>query len=557
MFHSEFYPTPHELAERMAALVKMDSVSSVLEPSAGKGDLAAAIARRLNAKEHLYSKSRAEQLFDNLDIDTVEVSPELQHILKGKGLRVVHDDFLTFPTPKRYDLIIMNPPFSEGAKHLLKALEMQKNGGQIVCLLNAETLKNPYTNERRDLVRRLKEYGATIEFLQNAFATGAGAERKTDVEIALVYVNIPIVEPTSSIFENLRRAAENETQQAAEIGLPHGTLVENDIAKALVKQFCVECAAGLALIREYQAMAPHILTSFKKVEFCKTLHNSAPILSLRVNDEDSRQPTENAFLRAVRAKYWEAWFNNPHFTALLTSNLREEYQGQVEKMADYDFSLFNIYTIQEEINRSLSKGVEDTILALFEELSNTYHWFNECSKNIHYYNGWKTNKAYKINQKVIIPLNAFRSWDGGLDYTYNVRAKLGDIEKVLNYLDGGETEDKDLARCLDKAQAHGITQKIPCKYFTVTFYKKGTAHIAFTSDRLLKKLNIFGSRRLGWLPPSYGKAQYRDMTAEEKATVNEFEGAEEYAKTMRDTGYFLFSATSVLALEQGKPDISA
>ncbi len=553
MFHSEFYPTPHELAERMAALVKMDSVSSVLEPSAGKGDLAAAIARRLNCKENHYGRRPGnDNFYDGLDIDTVEVSPELQHILKGKGLRVVHDDFLTFATTKRYDLIIMNPPFSEGAKHLLKALEMQKNGGQIVCLLNAETLKNPYTNERRDLVRRIKEYGATIEFLQNAFATGAGAERKTDVEIALVYVNIPIVEPTSSIFENLRRAAENETQQAAEIGRPHGALIENDIAKALVKQFNIECAAGLALIREYIAMAPHILVSFK------SKYRMGPILSLEVKDQDrNNQSTENAFLRAVRAKYWEAWFNNPHFTALLTSNLREEYQGQVEKMADYDFSLFNIYTIQEEISRSLAKGVEDTILTLFEELSNTYHWFNECSKNIHYYNGWKTNKAYKINQKVIIPLNAFNSWNGGLDYTYDIRAKLGDIEKVLNYLDGGETEDKDLARCLEKAQAHGITQKIPCKYFTVTFYKKGTTHITFTSDRLLKKFNIFGSQRKGWLPPSYGKAQYQDLAAEEKATINEFEGVEEYAKTMRDTGYFLFSATSVLALEQGKPDISA
>jgi len=36
---------------------------------------------------------------------------------------------------KEYSLIILNPPFSNGCKHLLKALEMQqRNGGAVVCL---------------------------------------------------------------------------------------------------------------------------------------------------------------------------------------------------------------------------------------------------------------------------------------------------------------------------------------------------------------------------------------------------------------------------------------
>ena len=35
----------------------------------------------------------------------------------------------------------MNPPFSNGDKHLLKALKMQEKGGAIICLLNAETIR--------------------------------------------------------------------------------------------------------------------------------------------------------------------------------------------------------------------------------------------------------------------------------------------------------------------------------------------------------------------------------------------------------------------------------
>lgn len=56
-----------------------------------------------------------------LTVDCIEIDPELRNILKGKNHHVVHDDFLTFHTYKQYDLIVMNPPFSEGDKHLLKS----------------------------------------------------------------------------------------------------------------------------------------------------------------------------------------------------------------------------------------------------------------------------------------------------------------------------------------------------------------------------------------------------------------------------------------------------
>ena len=140
------------------------------------------------------------------DIDCIEIDQNLQHILKGRDYRVVHNDFLTYETWKEYDAIIMNPPFSNGCKHLLKALEMQsRNGGIVVCLLNAETLKNPCTKERLDLQRKLTEYNAKIEFIQDAFLE---AERKTGVEIALVKVQLPEVKRESFIIEGLRKTQE-------------------------------------------------------------------------------------------------------------------------------------------------------------------------------------------------------------------------------------------------------------------------------------------------------------------------------------------------------------
>lgn len=57
---------------------------------------------------------------------------------------------------------------------------------------------------------------------------------------------------------------------------------------------------------------------------------------------------------------------------------------------------------------------------------------------------------------------------------------------------------------------------------------------------LLKKFNIFGSQRKGWLPPDYGRKNYQDMTAEEQTVINEFDGsALEYQQVLRDKKYYL------------------
>lgn len=541
----DFYPTPEQVIEKMLEGVKFDTVQSVLEPSAGKGDLAEGIKKIFERKTYSRWGGR------DLDMDCVELQPELQMILKGKGYRVVHNDFLTYSTYKRYDLIISNPPFSQGAKHLLKMLDMQENGGGVICLLNAETLKNPYTAERKVLAKRLQDLDAEIEYIEDAFK---GAERKTDVEIALVKVFIPQKENSSFIFEEtLRKAEDLEYKEREELG-EETALAENNLIKAIVKQYNIEVGAGIKLIDEYNALKPKILRSFDERD--KSLGS---ILSLTLNNgKDNRfgTVTYNEFVKMVRKKYWEALFDNPKFTGALTQNLLKDYRSRVEELADYDFSAYNILTIREKMSKQVVKGVEEAIIALFDELSYKHHWYNETSNNIHYFNGWKTNKSWLINKKVIIPLSGYRdlaySW-GGYDPSHrDVVGKLTDIEKGFNYLDGGLTDSVDMEAILKQAKEDGQTKRIPLKYFTVTFYKKGTCHIEFTNEELLKKFNIFGSQRKGWLPPSYGKKSYTEMDAEEQAVVDEFEGEQEYSKVMGNTGYYICKTENLMMLGSGE-----
>jgi len=137
MFNKNFYPTPKNVIEKMIEVSEIlknpVSEMKILEPSAGKGD----IIDYINSKYKNY----------DFDISAIEIEPELQSILKNKKCRLVAYDFLKYNTNIFYDLIIMNPPFSEGVKHLLKAIEVMKNG-EIICLLNSQTIENLHSFER-------------------------------------------------------------------------------------------------------------------------------------------------------------------------------------------------------------------------------------------------------------------------------------------------------------------------------------------------------------------------------------------------------------------------
>jgi phospholipid N-methyltransferase len=528
----DFYPTPKNLQQKMLSKIDWRTVQTCLEPSAGRGDLVEAITDKFKYSQG-YNKNT------KYDIDTIELDENLRYILQGKNYRIVHDNFLTYQSFKRYDAIIANFPFSEGDKHTLKAIELieQQNGGQLVCSINSETIKNPYTNTRKELKQKLEKYNATIEYIENAFTN---SDRPSGVEVALIYIDIPKKEYNSVILDELKQEETHQTKTEYN----NDQIIHSDFIKGIIDQYNYEVKAGLKLINEYNSLKPLMLRSFQGTD--------NPVLNLSLEYEDKEGSSlENGYIKQIRAKYWSALFNNDKFMGLFTSNLKYKYMQHVEKLKDYDFSFYNIYSIRIQINKEMVKGVEDTILNLFQEFSHK-HYYDETSKNIHMYNGWKTNKAYKINHKVIIPLHAFRdlqySWGCYEPSNYKVIEKLSDIEKVFNYLDNGETEDIDIKETLKMAEHYGETKKIELKYFLITFYKKGTCHIEFKNLDLLHKFNLFGSQRLNWLPPSYGKVKYKDMSREEKEIINEFEGEQSYNKVMTNVKYFIMDTSELLKL---------
>ena len=389
-----------------------------------------------------------------------------------------------------------------------------KDGGKIACILNAETIRNPYTNERKALVQKLDALGAKITYKQNAFKQAA---RRADVEIALIFVNIPQREPVSKI----RLELQSETAQR---------LAEDKELAALVSSDPITAA-----IERYNAAAEGIRRIYEEYNGIKSLFSSAT-----EGDEENAvlnfDRSYNAAIHDLRLMYWKKLFDMPQIRDNLTYEMLREYQSRINDLANYDFSAYNIWTVREEITRNLVAGIEHEIISLFDDWT-SLHYHPEYSNNIHYYNGWCTNEAYKVGRKVIFNCNGYEYWSFNRSYDFyphKVYDKIRSIELVLHYLDtsGKPYDGEELRKKLDECLHASSVQSIQFRYFKATFYKKGTCHIEFTNEDVLKSFNLFASQKKGWLPPSYGKKSYRDMSAADKKVVDSFEGEASYTDTL-------------------------
>lgn len=172
----QFFPTPMSLALRALAMFKNQNFSRVIDTSAGEGDL-------LRALKHKTEKQRNGS---RVRIDAIEIDLSKHALLQAQGYSVVGMDFLKYQSLAGYGHVLMNPPFLHGAEHVLKAWDLLWDG-EIVAILNAETLRNPCDKFRKRLVRLIQSHGEAV-YVGQPFLT-PDTKIKTDVEVAMVWLN--------------------------------------------------------------------------------------------------------------------------------------------------------------------------------------------------------------------------------------------------------------------------------------------------------------------------------------------------------------------------------
>jgi len=493
----------------MWSKVNKSRVGRILEPSAGKGDILDYI------KESAMYRG-------NYDLSAIEVDSDLRATLIGKKYRVIESDFLAYSGLDKFDLIIANPPFSSGDVHLLKAMSMMESG-QIVFLLNAETLRNPHTNVRKELIRRLEELHAEIEYIPGAFKD---AERKTGVEVALIYIDLGEKEE-ADLFENCAdRVQEHELTEEERKDLASRNTVE-----FMVEKFNAAVHEGAALLLSYR----------------KNRHLFGGAFPF--SGKESLSDTYNNFLAALRRSYWKDILDLPEVKTRMTTAEIKRFNEQIEAQSNMDFTERNIREFVLSIIGNYEKTLTRAVAELFDTFTQKYHWHEECAKNIHYFNGWKTNASFFVNKKVIIPYRQMQGYYGQDIFSrgklsWDLQRAFDDIDLVMNYFTH-EPDFVSIASACEKAMAEGISSKIESTHFIITFYKKGTMHMTFRNEDTRRRFNIVACKDKAWIPEDYGRKKYSDMTAEEKSVVKEFEGEESYNRNIGRIGF----VKNVLAIE--------
>jgi len=524
MENIQFYPTPENLIKKMWYKLNASRINYVLEPSAGKGHILKFIKER-------------DRKFN---ISCIEINPEFQAILRNDGYRLIDSNFLAYSGLDRFDCIIMNPPFANGEAHLMKAIDLIFNG-QIVCLLNAETIRNPFTNTRKELVGKLEELGADIEFVENGFID---AERKTAVEVAIIYINIER-DIKTALFDDL---AEAETPDIVEIE-ENGEIEKRDNIEIAVGNYERDIEAGLNVIKIYYRNYNRI-SGFIGLD-CEAKDTSYYVEKKTLNELVNIKI--NNFVKAVRNHYWRKTLDMPEVKNKITEKVRERFLNRIDLQCKMEFSRENIRQFIINLIGNYNDMLTESVVEIFNKMSEKYHWIDETSKNTYLFNGWKTNKSWFVNKKVVLPVysgyaHPFLDWNGNWKLnSYDVERMFGDIDKVMNYFDGARYY-VSICEAVGKALMEGKTRNIESTYFIISVFKKRTIHLTFRDENIRRRFNVMACRGKNWLPPSYGVKKYDDMTTEEKEVVDSFEGVLSYNKNINQIG---FQNRELLQLEAG------
>jgi len=521
-----FYPTPDKLIQKMWSKVNNKrEITTILEPSAGKGN----IVDYISDTERYYGYK----------VSCIEIEENLKYILQGKGHKVIDSDFLDYSGLDCFDLIIGNPPFDNGDKHLLKAIDIL-HSGQIVFLLNAETIKNPYTVTRELLVRKLEELNADIEYIDNAFVD---AERKTNVSVALIHIE------KKDGFEDDLFSDSTDKAEGIHIELEDekNEIASRNSVEFLVQKYNSVINSGLEVFKDFYSKD----TEFLYIEVAGNDEDS------RYIDCDSKNYTKrtiddkvNRFIQTVRKSYWKEILKLKEVKSRMTSERIVEFNSAIEKQCDMDFTEKNIRAFIINLMGSYEDTLKKAVSKLFDTLTYEHHWHDETSKNKYLFNGWKTNKAFYVNSKVIIPKwnTAFRSdYSDKWNIDYRVENELNDIDIVMNYF-SPDNNYISIAEALKESFLENETRNVLSTYFKISVYKKGTIHLTFRSEDVRRRFNIVACKDKNWLPEDYGNKNYNTMNDEEKDVVESFEGKEKYNKNLNQIGFSKKQETILIAI---------
>lgn len=487
----QFYPTPPDLARRAWRKFKNTSFTRVLEPSAGTGDLATG------------HPNHADHWRREIPIDVCELDMGKHPILRGKRLNVVGSDFLKMTSGALYSHIVLNPPFAEGARHVLKAWDILWDG-EIVAILNAETIRNPFSRERQFLVDLIEKHGE-VEFIEGAFIVPE-AERKTSVDVALVWLKKSADVANDIVGDLLSNLKKDETEESVIGGYqaPHELALPNSFVENSVRAF------NAAL----KAMRDAVFAQAKANYYASILGDT---MAVRNGDgATERADTSVEFVQNTVAKQylelkdraWASVLRSTNVTSRLSSAAQRRVESEFEEIKKFEFTIENIYGFLCGIVESQGDIQISMVCDVFD-LITKYHTDNTVFYKSYRGNGWKSNDKHRTcgmrikTTRFILPGHGTDGWRSSL--SWESTRLLDDFDKVFALVDGGKHAP---AVSLNYVFNHHFNdlrsgKRVSSSYFDVRYYPgAGTIHFFPKDKKLIDRFNRLVGQHRQWIPPS-------------------------------------------------------
>ncbi|MDD1608928.1 MAG: DUF4942 domain-containing protein [Methylococcaceae bacterium] len=486
----QFYPTPSSLAYKAYNKFKNKSVTRLLEPSAGRGDLLAPFAR--------YSPE---------NIDCIELDFNNQAILRSKGFNVIDADFMQFEGAAMYSHLLLNPPFFSGVEHVIKAFDLLING-ELVAIINADTIKNPYTKKRKLLVDWIGLYG-DVEFIESAF-TDPDTQRKTSVEVALIWM-----QKTADIKQHFTTKLEIDNNEDIDHEKKQGLALRgNTIGNAVAVFNAAVSSLRSAVIAQEEA---------------DYYRNILGVPLNRINNTDippeGLQTRFNKAYDDLKDRAWANILKSTEFSKYLSSKAYDRLTSDFASVKKLNFTEINIRGFLLGLVESQGDMNIEMLLDCFDEIT------KYIPENRAYYRGWKSNQKHKDQAfrvqmtRFIIPrVNSYYSGN----IAFDTIKKLSDFDKVFAMLEGKAEcavslgwlfSNQSTVKQLERGERLSTT------YFDVRYYPGvGTIHFFPTNKAVIDRLNKLVGKQRQWLP--------QDETKASKDFWNQYDQAEKVTRKM-------------------------
>lgn len=472
IFEEEFYPTPKEVIDRMMMGVNV-SGKVILEPSAGTGNIVDWL-KEAGAREVL----------------ACEINHDLQKVVSRK-CNLICDDFLKLTAEEisHIDMIVMNPPFSCAARHILHAYEIAPAGCEIIAICNSRTIEDRYSTERKRLME-IVEFNGSTEDLGQCFKNAA---RPTDVWVSLVKLYKP-GEGNHEFDGYLFSEEEEEEYNGSEGIMPYNVIrdVVNRYIMAVSK--FDEVMAASKEINELSSLIGGCSIKFGAYRESKNYHSVV---------------TREMFKKQLQKESWDFIFRKLDMGRFVTSKVRETINNFVEQQQNVPFTMRNIYTMLDMIVKTQGNRMNQSLVEAFDMICSF------SAENSTAGETWKTNANYMINRKFIVPYMC--SYDtrwpkSYVESSYSGYAnKIDDLNTALNYISGYQFNQNLRQFLWDKKIPWG--EWVEFGYFRIKGFKKGTMHFEFLDEQLWMDFNQRVAKIKGWALPKKAEKKSRSKKA--------------------------------------------